>query len=120
MSEAPSYSIRPHFSKKFRPIELQNLLDMTLREELHDKEYDSGMIPSMTKELSNVIREKFKQLELPRYKILVQVVLGEAKGGGVKVAARCYWDHDTDSYLTSHYMSKSIFAVATVFGVYNY
>ncbi|KAI6652831.1 Tctex1 domain-containing protein 2-like [Oopsacas minuta] len=119
-NEQPRYSIRPHFSQKFRPIELQELLNTTLREELDDKEYSSETVPSLTKEISDQIREKFKQLDLPRYKILVQVIIGEARGGGVKIAARCFWDNDTDSYLTAHYMSKSIFAVATVFGVYYY
>ena len=116
----PSYSIRPHFSKKFRPLQLQELLNTSLREKLEDKEYEPELIPTWTKEASDHIREKFKQLDMPRYKILVQVIVGEARGGGIKVAARCFWDNDTDAYVSAHYISKSIFAVAAVFGVYYY
>jgi hypothetical protein len=37
-------------------------------------------------------------VDLPRYKIIVQVVLGEMKNQGARVASRCLWDTDTDNY----------------------
>ena len=118
--EQTNYSIRPHFNKKFRPSQLQDLVNSSLREQLFDKEYEAALVPVWTKEISDHIRENFKQQDLPRYKILVQVLIGEARGGGVKMGARCFWDSDTDGYVTGHYISKTIFAVATVFGVYYY
>lgn len=36
-------------------------------------------------------------LDLPRYKILVHVVVGESRGEGVRVGTRCLWDTTTDS-----------------------
>ena len=35
-------------------------------------------------------------LALPRYKFVVQTVIGEQRGAGLKVGARCIWDADSD------------------------
>ncbi len=37
-------------------------------------------------------------LKYPRYKFVVQVVLGQNKRQGVRVASRCLWDVDNDSH----------------------
>lgn len=36
------------------------------------------------------------ELELPRYKFMVQVIVGENSGEGVRVGTRCLWDASTD------------------------
>ena len=33
-----------------------------------------------------------------RYKLVVQVVIGEQRGEGCRVAARCFWDQDADGW----------------------
>lgn len=40
------------------------------------------------------------ELELPRYKFMVQVIVGENKGEGVRVGTRCLWDTATDGMAT--------------------
>lgn len=56
----------------------------------------------------------------PRYKYVVQVVLGELRGEGVKMGCRNFWDPNTDSYAQEVYMNESLFCVAAVFGLYLY
>eukprot|EP00058_Branchiostoma_floridae_P000484 XP_002585972.1 hypothetical protein BRAFLDRAFT_255806 [Branchiostoma floridae] len=60
--------------------------------------------------------------ELPydRYKFVVQVVIGEQKGEGVKMACRSFWDADTDNYAQDIFMNDSLFCVAAAFGVFYY
>ncbi|XP_046853922.1 dynein light chain Tctex-type protein 2B-like [Xenia sp. Carnegie-2017] len=53
----------------------------------------------------------FQDLKLDRYKILVQVVIGEQKGEGVKVACRCLWDSDTDNYAQDIFMTDTFFVL---------
>lgn len=48
--------------------------------------------------LTTAARAHVADADLPRYKIIVQVVLGEMKNQGVRVASRCLWDTDTDNY----------------------
>ena len=44
-------------------------------------------------------------LNLPRYKYLVQVVIGEQKGAGVRMGCRCFWDDQTDSVATETFVN---------------
>ena len=60
------------------------------------------------------------ELELPRYKFVVQVVVGEQRGEGVRMGCRCFWDADTDAYAEESYRNDSPFCVAAVFGSYLY
>ena len=67
------------------------------------------------------IKSRIKSdLELPRYKIVVQVVIGEQRGEGVRMGCRCFWDPDADSYAEDTYRNDSLFCVAAAFGVYLY
>ena len=60
----------------------------------------------------------FAALSYPRYKIVVQVVLGQSKNQGVKIASRCLWDTETDNYASYTYTSESLWCTAMVFGLY--
>ena len=55
-----------------------------------------------------------------RYKIVVEVVIGEQRGEGVRMGSRCLWDSDTDNYASCVYMNDSLFCCAAVFGLYYY
>ena len=49
-------------------------------------------------------RSKLKsELELPRYKFVVQVVIGEDRGACVRMGCRCFWDAETDNYAEDTY-----------------
>ena len=47
------------------------------------------------------------EMNFPRYKYIVSVVIGELRGEGVKVGARCLWDADTDNYSSSMFLAVS-------------
>lgn len=42
-----------------------------------------------------------------RYKFIVNVVIGEQRGAGVKVGTRCIWDTESDSYAFDNFMNVS-------------
>ena len=71
-----------------------------------------------TKRLADDINTKLQELGLPRYKYMVQVVLGEMRGQGVQMGHRCFWDSSTDNFVSEKFMNDSIFCVATAYGVY--
>ncbi|CAE7500191.1 DYNLT2B [Symbiodinium sp. KB8] len=60
------------------------------------------------------------ELELPRYKYMVQVVVGENSGEGVRVGTRCLWDASTDGMAHESMTSDKLFVTAMAFGVYLY
>lgn len=38
---------------------------------------------------------------------MVQVVLGEQHGAGIKIGSRCLWDADTDNYASDIFINVS-------------
>ena len=66
------------------------------------------------------MKGRLKELALPRYKVVVQVVIGEQRGQGVRMGSRCFWDQDTDQSASEQYANESLFCVATAYGVYLY
>ncbi|KOO21044.1 tctex1 domain-containing protein 2, partial [Chrysochromulina tobinii] len=118
---APLYSVRPTFKEKFPPSEVKKIIGSYLNEFLADKTYSPELTAQWTRELADGIKQSIKtQLELPRYKIVVQVVIGEMRGEGVRMGCRCFWDADTDNYADESYRNDSLFCVAAAFGVYLY
>lgn len=47
------------------------------------------------------------ELNLPHYKYIVNVVIGEQRGEGIKIAARCLWDSDSDGHVFDNYITVS-------------
>ncbi len=40
---------------------------------------------------------------MPRFKLAFQVVLGEIKGQGVRVASKCLWDPEFDNWASASF-----------------
>ncbi len=54
-------------------------------------------------------------LGLPRYKFMVQVLIGENRGQGVRMGSRCFWDSNTDSQASETFINvRYIFACSTL------
>uniref|UniRef100_A0A7S4FC48 Tctex1 domain-containing protein 2 n=1 Tax=Chrysotila carterae TaxID=13221 RepID=A0A7S4FC48_CHRCT len=119
---AQTYSLRPDFKHKFRPAVVKTVIASVLAERLSDKIYNAESTAGLTREISDEIKSKLRtEVELSsRYKLVVQVVIGEQRGEGVRMGARCFWDTDTDSYAEETYRNDSLFCVAAAFGVYLY
>jgi hypothetical protein len=73
----------------------------------------------------HIVLQETKKLECDRYKIVVDVNVGEFKGQGIKVASRGVIDTTTDTYASSNFknvlmfnIQATIFAVAMIFACY--
>jgi len=119
-SQQNSYVIRPNFSQKFRPVNVKEMIHTVLGEMLTGKTYSSEDTNTWTKEISETIRDRLKDMGHDRYKFIVQVVIGEQRGEGVKMGCRCFWDSDTDNYAQDIFMNDSLFCVAAAYGVFKY
>ncbi|TPP56779.1 Tctex1 domain containing-protein 1 [Fasciola gigantica] len=116
-----SYVIRPQFDQKFRPSIIKAFLNQILKERLANEQYSAEKTHEQCIALADEIKHTLKKNSpLSRYRYLVQVVMGEQRGQGVKVAYRCYWDPDADNYAEATFMNDSLFCVAAAFGVYSY
>ncbi|EDM11419.1 rCG52991, isoform CRA_a [Rattus norvegicus] len=115
-----TYILRPIFQQRFRPSVVKDCIHTVLKEELTGAEYSPEEMPQLTKRLSEMIKDKLKELGYDRYKMVVQVVIGEQRGEGVFMAARCFWDADTDNYTHDVFMNDSLFCVVAAFGCFYY
>uniref|UniRef100_A0A4X2KJG8 Dynein light chain Tctex-type 2B n=1 Tax=Vombatus ursinus TaxID=29139 RepID=A0A4X2KJG8_VOMUR len=115
-----TYILRPNFQQRFRPSTVKECIHTILKEELATAQYEPNEMPALTKFLSESIKNKLKELGFDRYKMVVQVVIGEQRGEGVNMAARCFWDADTDNYTHDVFMNDSLFCVVAAFGCFYY
>ena len=76
-------------------------------------------LEELSKDIADKIKEKCKStMDLPRYKIIVQVTIGQMRDQGVRMTSRSLWDTTTDNYATFSYQNQNIWASAIVFGLY--
>lgn len=114
----PSYRTRPVESEKFVPRAVEAIIRDVMERSLKTAAFDETECKSMALELCAEIKERVKQLNIPRYKVVLQSVLGEVKGQGAYIASRCLWDTDTDNYAAFSMKNASLFCVIMVFGLY--
>ncbi|KAL0230523.1 hypothetical protein PCE1_004082 [Barthelona sp. PCE] len=99
---------------------VKNLLETELQNYLGDKSYHSEETLSWSKELADELKFKFKRMNVPRYKIAVQVHIGENRGQGMCLQTRSFWDANTDSTYSASFQNKTLWATATVYFVFVY
>eukprot|EP00898_Chlorokybus_atmophyticus_P003712 jgi/Chlat1/4341/Chrsp29S04491 len=63
--------------------------------------YDPSRGAQVAKELTELVREKVRELGYHRYKIIVQVTVGQKCGGAMRLASRCLWDSVPSSTSTT-------------------
>ncbi|XP_056630617.1 dynein light chain Tctex-type protein 2B-like [Diorhabda sublineata] len=119
-TDGSSYTIKPSLQHKFKELPVKEIIRNVVAAVLTGKSYDPDRAKSWSMQISNEVNEKVKDLQMKRYKHIVQVIIGEMKGAGVKSGVRCIWDSDVDSYTSEIFMNDTIFCVTTVFAVYLY
>jgi hypothetical protein len=115
-----TYIVHPEYKNKFRPGPVREIIREVLQSKLEKATYNIDAMHNVTRQIADDIKDRVKELALPRYKIVVQVTIGEQRGQGVRMGSRCFWDSDTDSYASETFANESLFCVATCYGVYLY
>ena len=97
---------------------VQNIIKETLKSNTKWMDYDPKTASIISKELSELIKEKVKALNYSRYKIIVQVTLGQKRGQCTRVASRCLWDVNTDNFASDYAETRDCFCSVQVYGLY--
>ncbi|XP_071442341.1 dynein light chain Tctex-type protein 2B-like [Hetaerina americana] len=114
------FKMRPHIRDRFRPSTVKDIIHTVLREELVGKIYADSDPSMLSSNIAQLVKRKVMELGFPRYKYVVQVILGEQIGAGVRTGTRCLWDADCDNYASDVYIGDSIFCMAVVFAFFVY
>lgn len=112
-----SFLVRPPLRQRFPVAVAKEVIRAVFREKLPP---DVKYAPDLGKSVAETLRDALKALELPRFKIIVHVTVGENRGEGVRVATRCLWDKTTDAMACEAVTTDAVFAVATAYAVYLY
>nr|CAD7600055.1 unnamed protein product [Timema genevievae] len=100
-----TYQMRPNLNDRFKAQTVKEMIHSVLNDELGGKIYNAEEAEVWTKTITSAVRNKIKDLGFQRYKFMVQVILGEQHGAGVKTGARCLWDADTDNYASAVFLN---------------
>ena len=112
-----TYRLEP--SRKFEASKVKAIIDDVFENYLKKEEtYDHKAERQLVKSLAEIIKGRVKELNYERYKIVCTVTIGQLKEQGLRIGSRCCWDAKWDTYAESSFKNKSLFAVATVWGVY--
>mmetsp|Transcript_139220 Transcript_139220/g.338178 ORF Transcript_139220/g.338178 Transcript_139220/m.338178 type:complete len:132 (+) Transcript_139220:223-618(+) len=115
----PTYRMKPKSEEqKFRPSQVGEITREVVHETLDGKSWNGEEEAMWSVQIAEEIKRRVKALDIPRYKVVIQVTLGEVKSQGVRVASRCLWDTDTDNYFSYSHKWESMWVVVMVFGTY--
>ncbi|XP_053677819.1 dynein light chain Tctex-type protein 2B-like [Anopheles nili] len=115
-----AYQMRPELDETFKSEKIREIINTVLTETLTGQSYSAGDASRWTKLMADKISVQVKDLDMNRYKHVVQVWLGQQLGAGCKCVARCRWDTECDNYATAEFKNSTIFCVVTVYGLYLY
>lgn len=80
--------------------------------------YSPTHSPFVAKLLSARVLENVKQLNIERYKVVCLVTIGSKERQGLRIASRCLWNDQFDTFVSVTFEGEHFFAVGTVYGVY--
>ena len=69
---------------RFKVPTVQKILADTMKQHLTGVRYNADQCSQLTRQLVDEVKQKLKDLNLPRYKFIVNAVMGELKGEGVR------------------------------------
>ncbi|CAD8075366.1 unnamed protein product [Paramecium sonneborni] len=116
---ANTFLVEPKDEEKFYPSKVRKVIQEIIDDKLKDETNDANNTPILAEELVKRIRSKVRDsTKMPRFKIAIQVIIGEVKGQGCKVTSKNLWDPAWDNYASYCFQNETIYGVAIVFGVY--
>ncbi|MES1912505.1 MAG: hypothetical protein MHM6MM_004770 [Cercozoa sp. M6MM] len=112
-----TYQLDPSF--EWKRIDAKKIVREVMDEILTHVTYDSDEAAKLARLVAAKIRSRLKaELDAPRHRHVVQVIIGERREQGVRVGSRCLWDDKRDRYVSVNFQNKTLFATAIVFGIY--
>lgn len=120
-------SVRPILENTYRmepkvgfPVEeIKQVIDHTFHSYLgHNTKYNPLQAGYLTKFLSSTILKQVKNLDIDRYKTVCLVNIGSKHNSSVRIASRCLWNNDSDTFASVNFENASLFASCVVYGIY--
>lgn len=104
--------------RKFPEGDVRSILKEILTERLTAAKYDADQCRQLSKSISDTVKNRVKDLNIQRYKIICLVHIGQLGNQAMRIGSRCLWDTSHDTFASFEFKNSSLFASATVYGVY--
>uniref|UniRef100_A0A8W8JFI1 Tctex1 domain-containing protein 1 n=2 Tax=Magallana gigas TaxID=29159 RepID=A0A8W8JFI1_MAGGI len=112
-----TYKMSP--DAKFRESSIRSIISEVLEENIKSiTTYDSSVLGGKCKLACDVIKERVKQLNITRYKIIASVIAAQKGSQSMVVTSRCLWDQKNDNYVSVKVELGEFYVVGTVYVVY--
>lgn len=111
-----TYRLEP--SERFPLGAVRLMLEEVLTELLEEQTYERDNCPKLTKSISDTVKIRAKGLVDPRFKLICVTHIGQVQGQGVRIGSRCLWNTKHDNSATYMFKNSSLFAIASVYGIY--
>ena len=113
-----TYRLQPNC--KFQSTAAQAIINEILEKHLKDEKYDPNASAQMAKTLSQIVKDRVKELNYESYKIVCIVTIGQMIEGeiGIMQTSRCVWDTNWDTLASGSFKNKTLYGVATVYAIY--
>lgn len=113
-----TYRMKPCEGRVFSVSKVHKAVTALFEEELDGVVYDYNYSSKLLCDISEKVKDRVKDLHFARYKIAVNVLIGQTAEQGMEVASRSVWDSNTDNSVCVTYQNKSLFVIALIFGIY--
>jgi hypothetical protein len=113
-----TYRLGPSDAQRFNGSRVRKLMGEILKNHLENCKYEPSRCKDMCELLSEEIKARTKSIVYKRYKVIVNVTIGQNFGNSVFVASRSLWNTETDNECTVTFNNSSLYAVATVYACY--
>lgn len=115
-----TYSLGPQNNQKFSRSKVGDVVENILKNCLMDTKYEPNKCKKLVQEVSEEIKRNVKSMVYMRYKIVVNLTIGQNRSNenSLIMASRALWNTDTDNECTVHFKNESLYATATIFAVY--
>jgi hypothetical protein len=113
-----TFRMEPDDEHKVDIARLRRVATSVIETAISGYKYDSKQGKQFSLALAERVRSQIKQLPFQRYKIVVQVSIGQKKGQDLRVASRCIWDVKWDRHLTITKETQDAYVTVTIFLVY--
>ena len=113
-----TYRMEPDGDNRVDVDRLRRLASGIVERAIHGYKYDPNQAKPFSLALADHLRNQIKRLPYQRYKLVVQVSIGQKNGQGLYVASRCVWDIRWDRHMTIARETKDAFITVTLFLVY--
>ncbi|NXU51773.1 TC1D4 protein, partial [Turnix velox] len=113
-----TYRMGPDPGCRFEAGRVHRVLEGALAGTLGTTLYNPQGCAQLAQSLAELLRSRVKEVVSPRYKLVCHVLLGQRGQQSLLVASRALWDPESDSFASATFSNTSLFAVATVHGVY--